>query len=329
MKTPTAARARERRDLFGMPTGPRPGTARHPASPIRLPGGLGREEDHRSAFMLPRQKRSCSRAATCPASAAELEMKKAENGVWEATIGPGRFRRLPLQFQRRRSRGDRSQEPDDQRVEHEHLEPRLCTGLRRLGHQGRAPRRASRRSLTSPKLSKRPRRMHVYTPPGYEKGEAQVSGLLPPPRSIRLLTQSWSTVGRAGFILDNLIAAGKAKPMIVVMPAGHTGAFRFGPPGGDSFERKMDEFVEDFTKDCETVRRVELSRQGRPGQPRDRRPVDGRSANAQHRVRPSRRFRLYRCLQLGNLRHRRWLRRRGAEQRNGKTATRPRSMTPS
>jgi enterochelin esterase family protein len=28
-------------------------------------------------------------------------------------------------------------------------------------------------------------------------------------------------VGRAGFILDNLIAAGKAKPMIVVMPAGH------------------------------------------------------------------------------------------------------------
>src|SRR5262249_7029052 len=30
----------------------------------------------------------------------------------------------------------------------------------------------------------------------------------------------WSTVGRAGFILDNLIAAKKAKPMIVVMPNG-------------------------------------------------------------------------------------------------------------
>jgi enterochelin esterase family protein len=36
---------------------------------------------------------------------------------------------------------------------------------------------------------------------------------------------SWSTVGRAGFILDNLIAAGKAKPMLVVMPDGHTGPF--------------------------------------------------------------------------------------------------------
>src|SRR5207245_775631 len=32
---------------------------------------------------------------------------------------------------------------------------------------------------------------------------------------------SWTSVGRAGFILDNLIAASSAKPMIVVMPAGH------------------------------------------------------------------------------------------------------------
>src|SRR5262249_45612716 len=30
----------------------------------------------------------------------------------------------------------------------------------------------------------------------------------------------WSTIGRAGFILDNLIAAKKAAPMIVVMPNG-------------------------------------------------------------------------------------------------------------
>ena len=44
--------------------------------------------------------------------------------------------------------------------------------------------------------------------------------------------ESWTSVGRAGFILDNLIAAGKAKPMIVVMPAGHVngaGAALGGP----------------------------------------------------------------------------------------------------
>lgn len=93
------------------------------------------------------------------------------------------------------------------------------------------------------------RRMHVYTPPGYEKGEGQfpVFYLL---HGATDSDASWSTVGRAGVILDNLIAAGKAKPMIVVMPHGHTGPFRFGPGGGSSsFERQMDQFSEDFTKD--------------------------------------------------------------------------------
>jgi enterochelin esterase family protein len=64
------------------------------------------------------------------------------------------------------------------------------------------------------------RRMHVYTPPGYEAGNTKypVFYLL---HGAGDVDDSWSSVGRAGFILDNLIAAGKAKPMIVVMPAGH------------------------------------------------------------------------------------------------------------
>jgi enterochelin esterase family protein len=64
-----------------------------------------------------------------------------------------------------------------------------------------------------------PRRMHVYTPPGYEGGTEKYPVLY-------LLhgggdeDAGWSTIGRAGFILDNLIAAGKALPMLVVMPNG-------------------------------------------------------------------------------------------------------------
>ena len=71
------------------------------------------------------------------------------------------------------------------------------------------------------------RRMHVYTPPGYEKGQGEypVFYLL---HGAGDCDDSWTSVGRAGVILDNLIAAGKAKPMIVVMPAGHTGRFSFG-----------------------------------------------------------------------------------------------------
>lgn len=87
------------------------------------------------------------------------------------------------------------------------------------------------------------RRMHVYTPPGYQNGEGTfpVFYLL---HGAGDSDDSWSTVGRAGFILDNLIAAGKAKPMIVVMPAGHVGAFRFGGP-----RPTVDEFSQDFLKD--------------------------------------------------------------------------------
>ncbi len=64
------------------------------------------------------------------------------------------------------------------------------------------------------------RRTHVYTPPGYETSRERypVFYLL---HGAGDVDDSWSSVGRAGFILDNLIAAGKAKPMIVVMPAGH------------------------------------------------------------------------------------------------------------
>jgi enterochelin esterase-like enzyme len=63
------------------------------------------------------------------------------------------------------------------------------------------------------------RRMHVYTPPGYDHSQERYPVLY-------LLhgggdeDSGWSTIGRAGFILDNLLAEQKAKPMLVVMPNG-------------------------------------------------------------------------------------------------------------
>lgn len=63
------------------------------------------------------------------------------------------------------------------------------------------------------------RRMHVYTPPTYdaESSSYPVFYLLHGGGDD---DSGWSTIGRAGFILDNLLAEGKAKPMIVVMPNG-------------------------------------------------------------------------------------------------------------
>ena len=87
------------------------------------------------------------------------------------------------------------------------------------------------------------RRLHVYTPPGYESGKGRfpVFYLL---HGAGDSDESWSSVGRAGFILDNLIAAKKAKPMVVVMPAGHTSPFRSGGP-----RPEVDEFSQDFLND--------------------------------------------------------------------------------
>jgi enterochelin esterase-like enzyme len=89
----------------------------------------------------------------------------------------------------------------------------------------------------------RHRRMHVYTPPGYAEG----SGRFP---VLYLLhgagdsDDSWSSVGRAGFILDNLIAAGDALPMIVVMPDGHPPV-----PGEAQRSMRLELFAREFAAD--------------------------------------------------------------------------------
>lgn len=111
------------------------------------------------------------------------------------------------------------------------------------------------------KVLKRFRRMHVYTPPGYEKSSARypVFYLL---HGAGDSDNSWSTVGRAGFILDNLIAAGKAKPMIVVMPAGHTSRAP-RPPGAAMADEFVDEFLQDILPAAESRYRVLEGRQNR------------------------------------------------------------------
>jgi enterochelin esterase-like enzyme len=71
----------------------------------------------------------------------------------------------------------------------------------------------------SPTLDKN-RRMYVYTPPGYEKGDKKypVFYLL---HGAGGDEDAWTTLGRAPWVLDNLIAQGKAEPMIVVMTNGN------------------------------------------------------------------------------------------------------------
>jgi enterochelin esterase family protein len=62
---------------------------------------------------------------------------------------------------------------------------------------------------------------YVYTPAGYEPAGKQTYPVLYLLHGFSDDASGWSAVGRANVILDNLIAQGKAKPMVVVMPLGY------------------------------------------------------------------------------------------------------------
>ena len=61
------------------------------------------------------------------------------------------------------------------------------------------------------------REMYVYTPPGYDRNSRRYPVLYLLGGSGELAS-NWNIDGRAGFIADNLIAEGKALPMIIAMP---------------------------------------------------------------------------------------------------------------
>ena len=77
-----------------------------------------------------------------------------------------------------------------------------------------------RRWYDSPTL-KEQRRITIYTPPGYE-GNNQTYPVFYLLHGSGGDEEAWIALGRTAQIMDNLIDQGKVKPMIVVMPNGHT-----------------------------------------------------------------------------------------------------------
>jgi enterochelin esterase-like enzyme len=64
------------------------------------------------------------------------------------------------------------------------------------------------------------RRMFVYTPPDYDKNTQMRYPVLYLQHGAGELEMEWTHSGKANFILDNLIAEGKSRPMIIVMNNG-------------------------------------------------------------------------------------------------------------
>ena len=230
---------------------------RAPASAAPVPAYVSPEvlSDNRVTFRIfaPRAEEVRLIGTDIPRNSQGIAMTKAENGIWEVTVGrldPGSYRynfnvngiavidpRSPVISQSNNNVWSRVDVPGSAFMD-----------TKQVPHGAVAAVTYHSTALHTV------RRMHVYTPPGYELSANRypVFYLL---HGAGDSDESWSSVGRAGFILDNLIAAKKARPMIVVMPAGHTRpttAGRGGIPadaGGGRGQSAPDEFVDDFVKD--------------------------------------------------------------------------------
>jgi len=100
------------------------------------------------------------------------------------------------------------------------------------------------------------RPLYVYTPPGYETNRQARYPVLYLLHGLGDAEDTWTVVGRANLIVDNLLARNEARPLLIVMPYGHTPS---APPDmrsvgnyGD-FERDMIEDVIPYVQQCYRV----------------------------------------------------------------------------
>jgi enterochelin esterase-like enzyme len=113
---------------------------------------------------------------------------------------------------------------------------------------------------------------YVYTPAGYDPHESRTYPVLYLLHGFSDDASAWTAVGRAHVILDNLIAAGKAKPMVVVMPLGYgvpdfvtrgSAVFRDASLRRRSFDRFRDALFTEVIPEVESTYRVRTDRESR------------------------------------------------------------------
>jgi enterochelin esterase family protein len=119
---------------------------------------------------------------------------------------------------------------------------------------------------------------YVYTPPGFDPHTSQKYPVLYLLHGYSDDPSAWTAMGKANVILDNLIAAGKAKPMIVVMPWGY-GDMRVGRQQLNQVRRSL---ISGGDADGEAA--ISTLRPARGS--RYRRPFHGRLRNPARRPQP-------------------------------------------
>jgi enterochelin esterase-like enzyme len=112
----------------------------------------------------------------------------------------------------------------------------------------------------------------VYTPPAYDPNARQPYPVLYLLHGFSDMEDAWTSIGQANIILDNLIAQGEAKPMVIVMPLGYgnkqimTGGWsvlRQGNVWQDSVEKFRDVLLKEVMPQVERTYHVSTDRTGR------------------------------------------------------------------
>jgi len=107
------------------------------------------------------------------------------------------------------------------------------------------------------------RRMHIYTPPGYETDPARRYPVLYLLHGAGDDDESWTRSGRAHCILDNLLAEGRVHPMVLAMPDGHVLGANWKEDRATKLRAFAADFHEHLIPEVERLYRVQPGRNQR------------------------------------------------------------------
>ena len=190
--------------------------------------------------------------------AANVPMTKDSVGIWSVTVGPVKPDIYPYSFT---VDGVTVMDPaNEDFFPNERFKASLVDvpGFTPLVHSVRDVTHGSVNYEYYPSVEGTTGTLVVYTPPGYDKDVAKKYPVFYLISGTTDTEETFFKVGRTNFILDNLIAEGKAAPMIVVMPYGNMeariaeqkGGSKPADPVRDSPDAitRMRRFEQDMTK---------------------------------------------------------------------------------
>ncbi|MEO6550486.1 MAG: alpha/beta hydrolase-fold protein [Ferruginibacter sp.] len=153
--------------------------------------------------------------------AAQLPMIKDSTGIWSIAVGPIRPDIYPYSFI---VDGVTVMDPaNEDFFPNERFKASLIDvpGFTPLIHAMRDVPHGSVNYEYYPSVQGTTGTLVIYTPPGFDKDPTKRYPVFYLISGTTDTEEAWFKVGRTNLILDNLIAAGKAKPMIIVMPYGN------------------------------------------------------------------------------------------------------------